>query len=41
MTASIPPALRVLRADYANPTHARDLLALLRPETFKRTCVTK
>ena len=29
MTASIPPALRVLRADYANPTHARDLLALL------------
>lgn len=29
MTASTIPALRILRADYTNPTHARDLLALL------------
>ena len=29
MTASSTPALRILRADYANPTHARDLLSLL------------
>lgn len=29
MTTSSTPALRILRADYANPTHARDLLSLL------------